>query len=445
MNIPYHGPMPGDDQPLPADVLVKSSRWTSRARHYPVFTPTWYRLRTVPLLLIDLAVFALIQAMSLVFPYDPRIVAIFTLTGLVGTAVLITLGPALAVWVRRRGLTGRRELGALALALALGSGAAFGAFNYVGDLVKPLLMGNRAHATAVLAIGGRASVEEADERTPAAQVKKGVQSDEEIRSKMTPLQTQALEYINRILVVSFVLAFFYTQGGWAELIAFIGQRRLIEEVRQAQVLARAQAARHEAELKLSVLAAQVEPHFLFNTLAGVRSAITTDPERAVAIVDGLVDYLRATIPHLRGEGGCSQGRLGPQLEAARAYLTVMHGRMTRLSFDIEADAGLDEAALPPLILLPLVENAVKHGIEPKIGPGRITVSARRVVEGESDVLALCVADDGVGFGGGTSGTGIGLTNIRERLDTLYGGRARLTLKALPEGGVAAHVHLPLVV
>jgi hypothetical protein len=232
-------------------------------------------------------------------------------------------------------------------------------------------------------------------------------------------------------------------GGLTDLVAFVRQRGKLDDVLRDQALRRADAARAEAELRLSVLAAQVEPHFLFNTLASVRSAIVSDQARAAAIVDHLADYLRATIPQMRDEAARGSVPLGRQLDAARAYLALMHERMPRLAFAMEAEPELETAQVPPLMLISLVENAVKHGVEPKAGPARIAVAARRAVAAGEALLELEVRDDGVGFGSATSGVGVGLANIQERLAGLYGSKAGLTLKALPEGGVAAILRLPL--
>jgi LytS/YehU family sensor histidine kinase len=187
-----------------------------------------------------------------------------------------------------------------------------------------------------------------------------------------------------------------------------------------------------------VLAAQVEPHFLFNTLAGVRSAIATDPPRASEMIDRLVDYLRAAIPRLRSDGG-AQATLGGQIDIVRAYLGLMSARMPRLRFDIDVPADLLAMPCPPLMLISLAENAVKHGVEPKIGPVQVTVQARRAADG---LLEVTVADDGAGFGGSAGGSGLGLTNIRERLHQMFPARAALTLRARPAGGVAATLSLP---
>jgi signal transduction histidine kinase len=231
-------------------------------------------------------------------------------------------------------------------------------------------------------------------------------------------------------------------GGLFDLAGFVRQRGKLVEVLQREELKRAQAARNSAELRLSVLAAQVEPHFLFNTLASVRSAISTDPQRATQIVDHMVSFLRSTIPQMRDDAASATVRLSTQLDSARSYLALMHERIPRLQFSVDAEPGLEHASIPPLTLISLVENAVKHGVEPKIGPARIDVRARRI-EAQEAMLEVCVSDDGVGFGDAASGGGIGLANIQERLRSYFGQRASLTLKALPEGGVAAILRLPL--
>jgi two-component sensor histidine kinase len=245
-----------------------------------------------------------------------------------------------------------------------------------------------------------------------------------------------------VLIGSAALVLACWLGGLFDLLSFLRQRGKLVDVRQKEELQRAQAARNTAELRLSVLTAQVEPHFLFNTLASVRSAITSDPQRATQIVDHMVSFLRSTIPQMRDDAGSASVTLASQLDSARSYLALMHERIARLQFRIDAEPGLEKASMPPLMLISLVENAVKHGVEPKIGAAMISVSARRLEQPEP-LLEVCVSDDGVGFGETASGAGIGLANIQERLRSYYGQRASLTLKALPDGGVAAILHLPL--
>ena len=205
----------------------------------------------------------------------------------------------------------------------------------------------------------------------------------------------------------------------------------------AERLRGTELARQAAEARFRQLAAQIEPHFLFNTLANLRALIETDPPRAVAMLDHLDGYLRASLAASRA------GRvpLADECALIASFLEILAIRMgPRLAWRIDVPAALGEIAVPPMLLQPLVENAVKHGVEPKVGPAHIEVSAERTADGR---LAITVADDGVGFGGASAGSGLGLANLRERLAQLYGDRAELTLRARPAGGVAATLTLPL--
>jgi LytS/YehU family sensor histidine kinase len=158
------------------------------------------------------------------------------------------------------------------------------------------------------------------------------------------------------------------------------------------------------------------------------------------MIDRLVEYLRAAIPRLRSDGS-AQATVGGQFDIVRAYLGLMAARMPRLAYAIDAPAELLKARCPPLMLISLAENAVKHGVEMKIGPARVDVRAERTEDGR---LKLTVEDDGAGFGAAAEiGSGLGLANIRERLAQLHGDRAALTLKARPGGGVAASITVPL--
>ena len=233
-------------------------------------------------------------------------------------------------------------------------------------------------------------------------------------------------------------------AGGMGLVGLQRERRALAEMTRRHELQAAQQARRDAELRLSVLQAQVEPHFLFNTLAGVRSAVTGDPARAVEIVDRLVDYLRASIPRLRSSASEAEATLGAQLDVARAYLALMRSRLLRLSFTIEAAEELLLARCPPLMLIGLVENAVKHGIEPKLGPGHIVVAAccTTGADGRSR-LEVSVSDDGVGLREGAMGSGLGLVNVREQLQQLYGRAAELRLQSAAGGGARATLSLPL--
>jgi sensor histidine kinase YesM len=202
--------------------------------------------------------------------------------------------------------------------------------------------------------------------------------------------------------------------------------------RQADV---ATLERKLVEAQMATLQAQVEPHFLFNTLALIGQLIETDPPEAARIHAHLIDYLRSTLPQMRASGG---GTLGKQVELSRAYLAIMQARMKeRLLVKFEVPDFLGSAPFPPMMLQILIENAIKHGLEPKIDGGQITISARVVLA----TLQVDVRDNGVGFDMHAD-EGVGLANIRERLRLLYGNGAELVIEAPPEGGALASIRLP---
>jgi sensor histidine kinase YesM len=194
--------------------------------------------------------------------------------------------------------------------------------------------------------------------------------------------------------------------------------------------------RQLAEAQLKMMQAQVEPHFLFNTLASVDYLIETDPARASRMQKNLIQYLRAAVPQMR-EGTSNLGR---EILQCRSYLEILKVRMDeRLQFSINVPQGLLSAAFPPMMLLTLVENAIKHGLEPKADGGSLSVSAV-VADGK---LRVAVADSGMGFGNAQrGGTGVGLVNVRERLLALYGPAANLVIDANSDGGTIATILVP---
>ncbi len=213
---------------------------------------------------------------------------------------------------------------------------------------------------------------------------------------------------------------------------FISRGR--EERRREQL---AVAQRDAAEAKLRLLESQLEPHMLFNTLANLRVLIGLDPARAQAMLDQLIAFLRATL-------GASRATVHPlSAEFARVgdYLALMKLRMgERLAVELDLPAALATHGVPALILQPLVENAIKHGLEPHVAGGRLRVSAAA----EGGQLVLQVHDTGAGFAHdpAAAGTRFGLQQVRERLQTLYGDRASLTLEPAHGGGTLARVRLP---
>ena len=213
--------------------------------------------------------------------------------------------------------------------------------------------------------------------------------------------------------------------------------------RRAAELRAAELERHRIETqmleaRLQVMQAQVEPHFLFNTLAHVQRLYQTDPARGRSMLDSLCGYLRAALPQMRG----NRSTLGREVELARAYLDTQQIRMgRRLRLGITAPDELLAATFPPMMLLSLVENAIKHGLNPRREGGSIRI----VAASDDGILRITVADTGAGLSTAAydGGDGVGLSNIRSRLVALYRGRARLTLRGNAPRGVVATIEVPM--
>jgi sensor histidine kinase YesM len=190
------------------------------------------------------------------------------------------------------------------------------------------------------------------------------------------------------------------------------------------------------EARMAAMQAQIEPHFLFNTLASIDHLIEVDPPRASKMQKNLISLLRASMPALR-EGGTDLAR---ELAVVRPYLEILKVRMEeRLQIDVNVSEGLESAEFPPMMLQSLVENAIKHGLEPKPEGGTLSVTAE-IVHGK---LAVSVADTGVGFGrAATAGTGVGLTNIRERLKLLYRSAAEVRIAENKPAGTRVTIVVP---
>ena len=224
----------------------------------------------------------------------------------------------------------------------------------------------------------------------------------------------------------------------AGLLIGVAQMRL-REARQKALRLEAETQREKLErqgvqAELKLLQAQVEPHFLFNTLSNLRYLVQTQSADALPMLDHLIVYLRTALPELRAESST----VSREMELARAYLEIMRLRMGgALTFAIDVPAALGDVPLPPLMVMTLVENAIKHGVAP-MGRGNIEL---RAGSGHRK-LRVSVADDGRGLAG-TIGQGVGLANIRERLRTLYGNAAALTLEGREPRGVRATIEVPL--
>ena len=210
------------------------------------------------------------------------------------------------------------------------------------------------------------------------------------------------------------------------------QRAVIAESRERSE----SHARQLAEARLMVMRAQVEPHFLFNTLAHVHALQEIDPPQASTMLERLISYLRAAMPTMRE----TSSTLGREIEVVRAYLDLLKIRMgARLNYTIDIPSDLNNISFPPTMIATLVENAIKHGLEPKRDGGTVAIRVRMVDE----QIEVLVADDGLGLGGAqTGGTGVGLANTRERLKMLYGDTGALVVEPNAPSGVRALLRVP---
>lgn len=202
-------------------------------------------------------------------------------------------------------------------------------------------------------------------------------------------------------------------------------------------------ARQLAEARLTLMRAQVEPHFLFNTLAHVQALQEIDPPQAGTMLERLIGYLRAAMPSMRE----TTSTVAREIEVVRAYLDLLKIRMgDRLKYAISLPDDMNSVALPPTMIATLVENAIKHGLEPKKEGGSIAVQVRRIAASAQhpERMEILVADDGLGFGAAdTGGTGVGLANTRERLKMLYGAHAELQVEPNAPSGVRAVIRVPM--
>jgi Histidine kinase len=223
---------------------------------------------------------------------------------------------------------------------------------------------------------------------------------------------------------------------WIAVGALVHQRDVFVRIQAtAFALERSELERKALDARFRLLQAQVEPHFLFNTLANVQSLVESGAPQATHVLKSLIAYLRAAVPRLDE----ATATLGRELELVRAYLDVMHMRMPdRLTFELNIDAGAIPIECPPMTLLTLVENAIRHGIDPSEIGGRIEVAVRL----QPGRCVASVTDTGVGLKNLGHGLGTGLASLRERLQLSFSGDAQLELREVQPHGVCAEVSFP---
>ena len=395
--------------PLPSAAVVGGMQGLFGYRRFPVFSLPWLGRRAL-LFLLPISGLALASGLGTwAAARDPWLGAATGALLLSSLMLMSFAGPALAALVRYRRWPLQAERWGVVLAVLIGM-----TISYFVD---------------------RAASARLEPRVEQGMAESGMLTEQQ-RSQAREIERSPAAVAVNLL---FLGGAYFLLGGGLALGGYFSEQRRVQDSARAAELADARLAAQQSALRLSLLQAQIAPHFLFNTLASVRALVRRDPERAEATLDALVDHLRACMPRLAADGAVALSTLGRELEACRSYLQLMRLRLGgRLDYDVDG-ADLDPARpMLPMLVLTLVENAVKHGIEPKPGPGRIEVRAR------ADALSLrvVVEDDGAGLQPGL-GAGVGLANLRAQLRDRYGADARLTLAARPGGGVRAEILLPL--
>jgi hypothetical protein len=397
------------DDILPPDVQAGGVAQFAGYQRFPAFTWPWFVRRASlfwPFAILYGAFLAVWHSSSMTSWGDAVPLGVRA----VGSAIAsVSVGPLLATLVRYRRLPYVLEIALVLVAIGAGVIVAHVLDNLVGEYHR-MLMG-RLHGS------GRSM------HAPMAV--------SNVSQMIGELMGSIPHWLGLVLV----------GGGW-ELPSYFSERRRLTEHARRHDLERLRRDKADADMRLAVLQAQVEPHFLFNTLASIRSLVNAEPARAIQTINALSDYLRSTLPKLRRDVGQQSTTLGEQVDISALYLDLMKIRMgDRLSVTVDVSDDVRELAFPPLLMISLVENAVKHGVEPKAGPAAIVIRAQLHRHEQAARLQVDVVDDGVGLGEGM-GAGVGLANIRAQLQHRFGDAAALTIEGLASGGVRARILIP---
>ncbi len=407
------------DQPLSRAIFERSSARFTSYRGFPVFSKPWVIRRTLWVIFWSL-LFTYIWFVSVrKLSGGSDVSAGYLLVSACHMAVTFCLAPLVAHFGRKRFFNTEKETLRTLQALGAGMIAALLISSYLEKQIDTLY-------------------------PEVAQINQG--HIQQLRAEAGEGKNYAAKRENKsgdnltVLVWEIVLILLFG-GGYAGL-AYVHERGTMSDLAQKHALEVSIADKLNIESKLTVLQAQVEPHFLFNSLASVRALVKQDPERAHASIDALVEYLRATIPQMRAEqDGQALSTVGQQVNIARAYLDVIKNRMgDRLVVHLDLPDWLSKTPFPPLLLISLVENAVKHGAEPNLGRTTIRISVGEVNETQ---IFVRVSDDGAGLIPQAT-SGIGLANIRAQIAARFGDAASFNLyQGKAEKGVVGEIIIPI--
>ena len=395
------------NRPLPHDVAAGESAFIQFYQKYAVFSWPWAWRRTLLFGSIGALAGISFGVSHGLFVKDVGEAIAVSLACATANILLVGAGPVLAAIFRHRGWPRNIERALIVAAVICGMAAGSLSGQWASAVHDSYMSAHGSHS--------------ADKMQPAADVHMFVR--------------RALDVSRDLLIL------FLASGGFALPAYFSEKKRWAEHWRRAAIL-KMSLQRSEADMRLTLLQAQVEPHFLFNTLASVRSLVASDPQRAAQTIDALAQHLRLTLPRIRAETGKTISTLGEQFAICASYLELMKVRLgERLRVELNLPDELRDVPFPPLLLISLVENAITHGAEPKPGTTRVELAARALDVGDPPRLVVTVEDDGAGLKLGM-GEGTGLANIRAQLLTRFGASASLELTERSAGGVMARLVIP---
>ncbi len=387
--------------------LPYPSRWRWGYQHYPVYSWAWWRGRSL-IFGLGILIMASMSGLGAMVTFDNKTAAALTsLVFFVGVFGMAVTGATLCTCARNFVHSMQTQRAFVTVGLILGCVAAVMLDAWSSGYIENAFIEHSQESESLEALA------DAERRSNSAMV---------------------------VDAIFGMLLYFFLAGGIA-YIRYWREPGQLKTYLAEKELSEVRASRLDVQSRLSMLQAQIEPHFLFNSLASIKSTVRSSPELAENSIDDLVDYLRASIPRLDDQQNAQATTLQQQVALCEKYLKVMQLRMgDRLKYSTFTDPKIADAAFPPMLIISLVENAIKHGVEPKIDGGEINISAK--AEGQD--LVITVEDSGMGLVQSRHSelsSGVGLANVREQLNVLYGEKGSLQLESNQQGGATASVRI----